>query len=159
MSFLHPGLRRSLLLTTPLILSAPMMLAQTHRRPLLCEGPDPLSKITSDLKTTYAREAKTPVITTSGAPNTKAIRQISLGSALGVLAGLGVSVFSKPLAVLLGLGIVAVQLLERQGIHLVPYSYLQRRLKNTNVRSLVLDNVAFKVSFGATFALAAFAEL
>jgi hypothetical protein len=29
---------------------------------------------------------------------------------------------------------------------------------NTNVRSLVRDNVAFKLSFGLTFALAAFAE-
>lgn len=52
----------------------------------------------------------------------------------------------------------SLQLLERQGIRIVPYSYLQRRLKNTNVRALVMDNVAFKLSFGATFALAAFAE-
>ena len=51
-----------------------------------------------------------------------------------------------------------VQFLERSGIHLIPYSFLQRRFKQTNVRSLVQDNVAFKLSFGATFALAAFAE-
>ncbi|KAL1608641.1 hypothetical protein SLS59_001831 [Nothophoma quercina] len=47
---------------------------------------------------------------------------------------------------------------ESRGIHVVPYSYLQRRFKSTNVRSLVQDNVAFKLSFGLTFALAAFAE-
>lgn len=51
-----------------------------------------------------------------------------------------------------------MQLLESRGIHLVPYSFLQRRLKQTNVRSLIQDNAAFKLSFGATFALAAFAE-
>ncbi|KAF2637657.1 hypothetical protein P280DRAFT_471851 [Massarina eburnea CBS 473.64] len=157
MAFHLPGLRLGLLLTTPLVLSAPMLM-QTYRRPILCEGPDPLKKITSDLKNSYTHEASTPVITRSGAPNTSAIRQVSLGSVLGVLAGLGVGVFSKPLAVLFGLGIVVVQLLENKGIRIIPYSFLQRRLKNTNVRSLIMDNVAFKLSFGATFALGAFAE-
>jgi uncharacterized membrane protein (Fun14 family) len=32
-----------------------------------------------------------------------------MGSILGVFCGLGISVFSKPLAVLIGLGIVALQ--------------------------------------------------
>jgi hypothetical protein len=50
------------------------------------------------------------------------------------------------------------QFIESRGIHIIPYSYLQRRFKSTNVRSLVQDNIAFKLSFGATFALAAFAE-
>ncbi|KAK7190123.1 uncharacterized protein CC84DRAFT_1164107 [Paraphaeosphaeria sporulosa] len=157
MAFLLPGLRRGLVLSTPFILSAPL-LVQTMRRPVLCDGPDPLSKITSDLKNRYAGEAQTPVIKTSGAPNPRALRQVSMGSILGVLAGLGVSVFSKPLAILIGLGVICIQLLESRGIHLVPYSFLQRRLKETNVRSLIQDNAAFKLSFGATFALAAFAE-
>lgn len=51
-----------------------------------------------------------------------------------------------------------MQFIESRGIHVIPYSYLQRRFKSTNVRSLVQDNVAFKLSFGLTFALAAFAE-
>ncbi|KAK3202244.1 hypothetical protein GRF29_161g607985 [Pseudopithomyces chartarum] len=157
MAFFLPGLRRGLMLSTPLILSTPL-LVQSFKRPVLCEGPDPLSKITSDIRNSYAREAQTPIIKTSGAPNPRAIRQISMGSILGVLAGLGVSVFSKPLAILIGLGIVCVQFLENRGIHLIPYSFLQRRFKEANVRSLVQDNVAFKLSFGATFALAAFAE-
>jgi hypothetical protein len=108
MAFLLPGLRRGLMLSTPFILSAPL-LVQTIRRPVLCDGPDPLSKITSDLRNKYAGEAQTPVIKTSGAPNPRAIRQVSMGSILGVVAGLGVSVFSKPLAILIGLGIVCVQ--------------------------------------------------
>lgn len=49
-------------------------------------------------------------------------------------------------------------MIESKGIHVIPYSYLQRRFKSTNVRSLLQDNVAFKLSFGLTFALAAFAE-
>ncbi|PVI02737.1 hypothetical protein DM02DRAFT_612712 [Periconia macrospinosa] len=157
MAFLLPGLRRTLILTAPFVLSAPL-LGHLHHRPILCDSPDPLTKITSDLKKNYAQNAQTPLIKTSGAPNPRAIRQISMGSILGVLMGLGVSVFSKPLAILLGLGIVCVQFLESRGIHIIPYSYLQRRFKQTNVRSLVQDNVAFKLSFGATFALAAFAE-
>ncbi|KAF1971855.1 hypothetical protein BU23DRAFT_555692 [Bimuria novae-zelandiae CBS 107.79] len=157
MAYLLPGLRRGLLLSTPLILSTPL-LVQSIKRPIRCDGPDPLSKITSDLQNNYARQAQTPVIKTSGAPNPRAIRQVSMGSILGVLAGLGVSVFSKPLAVLIGLGIFCVQFLENRGIHLIPYSFLQRRFKETNVRSLIQDNVAFKLSFGATFAMAAFAE-
>jgi hypothetical protein len=108
MAFLLPGLRRGLLLSTPLILSAPMLI-QAHRRPLLCDGPDPLTKITSDLKNRYASEAQTPIIKQSGAANPRAVRQISMGSIFGVLAGLGVSVFSKPLAILIGLGIVCLQ--------------------------------------------------
>lgn len=108
MAFLLPGLRRGLVLSAPLIISAPL-LVQTMRRPVFCDSPDPLSKITSDLKNRYASEAQTPVIKTSGAPNPRALRQVSMGSIFGVLAGLGVSVFSKPLAILIGLGVICVQ--------------------------------------------------
>lgn len=193
MSFLLPGLRRGLILSTPLILSAPLLLQYRYSTPIRCDGPDPLTKITNDLTRNYASEAKTPIITESGAGNPRAIRQVSMGSILGVLCGLGISVFSKPLAILIGLGIFAIQVsifgmawvlefsmssleiymlylanekpwtdlqqaIESRGIHIIPYSFLQRRFKQTNVRSLVRDNVAFKLSFGLTFALAAFAE-
>jgi uncharacterized membrane protein (Fun14 family) len=57
----------------------------------------------------YASEARTPVITESGAANPRAIRQVSMGSILGVFCGLGISVFSKPLAILIGLGIFVLQ--------------------------------------------------
>ncbi|KAF2868409.1 hypothetical protein BDV95DRAFT_609893 [Massariosphaeria phaeospora] len=156
MTFLAPGLRRSLLLSTPLALATPFAMHR-YQRPILCDAPDPLTKITSDLSSAYAQA---PTLKTSGAaPSPKVVRQISMGSILGVFGGLGVSVFSKPLAVLIGLGVVLVQLLESRGIHIVPYSFLQRRFKQTNFTSLIQKNVALKLSFGATFALAAFAEL
>jgi hypothetical protein len=50
------------------------------------------------------------------------------------------------------------QFLETRGIHIVPYSFLQQRFKQTNIRSMIQNNVALKLSFGLTFALAAFAE-
>lgn len=68
------------------------------------------------------------------------------------------SVFSKPLAVLLGLLVIGVQTAESYGIHLVPYRAIQGYVKGVDVRSAVQDNVAFKISFGLMFALAGFAE-
>jgi hypothetical protein len=110
MSFLVPGLRRGIMLSTPLILSTPLLMQQYRfRQPIYCDGPDPITKITNDLTRNYASEAKTPVITESGAANPRAIRQVSMGSILGVFCGLGISVFSKPLAILIGLGIFVLQ--------------------------------------------------
>ena len=77
----------------------------------------------------------------------------------GVIAGLAVSVFSKSLTLLLGLLIVGVQTAEYHGIHLIPYNRLQSYFKGIDLRSAVQDNVALKLSFGATFALAGFAQL
>ena len=109
MSFLLPGLHRGFLLSTPLILSTPLLYHNyRYAQSIRCDSADPLAKL-GDLRNTYSRDAQTPVITQSGAPNPKAVRQISMGSILGVLGGLGVSVFSKPLAVLIGLGVVLLQ--------------------------------------------------
>lgn len=77
-------------------------------RPTLCDSSSALGKAGSFVDT-YVQEAKTPIITQSGLINPRAVRQISMGSILGVLGGLGVSVFSKPLAILLGLGVIVVQ--------------------------------------------------
>jgi hypothetical protein len=109
MSFLLPGLRRGLMVSTPLILSTPLLLQYRHAQRIRCDAADPISKIKNDLMGNYASEARTPVITESGAANPQAIRQVSMGSILGVLGGLGISVFSKPLAILIGLGIVVLQ--------------------------------------------------
>lgn len=76
----------------------------------------------------------------------------------GLVAGLGVSVFSKSLALLLGLLVVGVQTAEYYGIHVVPYGRLQRYVKGADLRSAIQDNAAFKLSFGTLFALSAFAE-
>jgi len=67
-----------------------------------------------------------------------------------------VSTFSKTLAILIGLGVVAVQVLSSYGINVIPYGKLQKYVTSIDLRSAVQDNVAFKISFGTTFALAAF---
>ncbi|KAI4767022.1 hypothetical protein E4T52_06920 [Aureobasidium sp. EXF-3400] len=108
----------------------------------------------------YTKNAKTPVVTRKGGLNPNAVRQISSGSIAGVLGGMAVSLFSKPLTLLIGLLIVGVQFAESQlGISLLPYGRLQRYFTNINLRSAMQDNVAFKLAFGATFALTGFAQL
>lgn len=110
MAFLLPGLRRGLLLCTPLILSTPLLVHQFRSaQRIRCDAPDPFSKITGDLTSNYTSEAQTPILTQSGSVNPRAIRQVSMGSILGVIGGLGISVFSKPLAILIGLGIFVLQ--------------------------------------------------
>jgi hypothetical protein len=42
------------------------------------------------------------------------------------------------------------------GIHIIPYNRLQNYVTSIDLRPAVQDNVAFKISFGTTFALAAF---
>ena len=98
---------------------------------------------------------------------------------VGLLGGLAVSTFSRTLAFLFGLIVFGVQVcLElsssgrvlgqltiyfqfaaSRGSSIVPTTKLQRYVKGIDLRSAVEDNVAFKLSFGATFALAAFASL
>lgn len=45
------------------------------------------------------------------------------------------------------------------GISLIPYGRLQRYFTSIDLRSAMQDNVAFKLAFGATFALTGFAQL
>lgn len=106
MAYLLPGLRRGLMLSTPLILSTPLLVSR-YRHPVFCESVDPLANVSSDLRSGFARGSPAQIKQSGLSPRNA--RQISLGSILGVLAGLGVSVFSKPLAVIIGLGIVCVQ--------------------------------------------------
>jgi hypothetical protein len=42
------------------------------------------------------------------------------------------------------------------GLNIVPLNMLQRYITSIDLRSVVQDNVAFKLSFGTTFAMAAF---
>lgn len=42
------------------------------------------------------------------------------------------------------------------GYNVIPYSKLQKYVRTVDLRSVVQDNVVFKISFGTTFALAAF---
>lgn len=91
---------------------------------------------------------------------------------------MAVSTFSKPLALLIGLLVLGnqvcyrlflfstislltesiFQFLESRGIHIIPYNKIQQYAKGIDVRSSLQDNVAFKLSLGTTFVLAAFAE-
>jgi len=84
------------------------------------------------------------------------VRQISSGSIIGLCAGILVSTFSKSLALLIGLGVVGIQVLSSYGINIIPYSKVQKYVTSIDLRSAIQDNVAFKISFGSTFALAAF---
>ncbi|CAD0086943.1 unnamed protein product [Aureobasidium vineae] len=108
----------------------------------------------------YTNNAKVPVVNRRGGLNPNAVRQISSGSIAGVLGGMAVSLFSKPLTLLIGLLIVGVQFAESQlGISLIPYGRMQRYFTSIDLRSAMQDNVAFKLAFGATFALTGFAQL
>ncbi|KAF2718314.1 hypothetical protein K431DRAFT_348794 [Polychaeton citri CBS 116435] len=95
----------------------------------------------------------------------KSIKQFSAGSLFGLAAGLAVSTFSKPLAIILGLLIVGGQLCQSYlGIQPLPYGRIERFVRNrfsnasVDVQTAVRENAAFKLSFGALFALSAFAE-
>jgi len=108
----------------------------------------------------YTNNAKVPVVNRRGGLNPNAVRQISSGSIAGVIGGMAISLFSKPLTLLIGLLIVGVQFAESQlGISLIPYGRLQRYFTSIDLRSAMQDNVAFKLAFGATFALTGFAQL
>ena len=96
--------------------------------------------------------------------------------AIGLLGGVAVSIFSKMLVMLFGLLVFSVQVgccaheekrqamlrfaqyMASQGYNIIPTTKLQRYVKGIDLRSAVEDNVAFKLSFGLTFALASVAS-
>ncbi|KAA6412217.1 MAG: Heme peroxidase [Lasallia pustulata] len=128
---------------------------QLHRpQRLLCDT----SPTLSGSFRTYQQDAKVPVVK-NGRPNPAAYKQISSGSIIGLMGGLAVSTFSKTLAFVFGLFVFGVQFAATKGYNIIPTSRLQKYFKSIDLRSALEDNVAFKLSFGATFMLAAFAEL
>lgn len=105
-------------------------------------------------------KAKEKAAPSSRSKQAKLYRQISSGSIIGLVAGLAISTFSKPLTFLLGCLLFGVQFAASQGLHLIPYGTIQRYItRKVDVRSALTSHVAFKLSFGLTFALAAFAPL
>jgi uncharacterized membrane protein (Fun14 family) len=84
------------------------------------------------------------------------IKQLSGGSLAGFLTGLVVSVFSKTLVLLIGIGIVSIQVAARYGIDLVGQFKLRKRLESSRILSALRYNPTFKIAFGVTFALSAF---
>lgn len=86
------------------VLLAPLAL---RPRPLFlrCDAsPEPLA----GREWSYTRDARTPV-RSQGRWNPQALKQVSAGSILGLIGGLAVSVFSKPLAVVIGLLVFGIQ--------------------------------------------------
>ncbi|APA08046.1 hypothetical protein sscle_03g028160 [Sclerotinia sclerotiorum 1980 UF-70] len=100
--------------------------------------------------------SSTPIVKRGGGLDPKAVRQISSGSIIGLGAGLAVSTFSRSLALIIGLMIVGLQWASTHGLNLIPTDRIQRYIKHVDLRSAIQENVAFKVSFGTTFAMAAF---
>jgi uncharacterized membrane protein (Fun14 family) len=143
------------LTTTSLLLfqpSSPFALPSLRACPLLCDSPSPTSSYN------YTSDAQTPLTTPNNNLNPAIFKQISFGSILGLGAGLLIGTFSRALALLLGMSIVGVQWLASKGYHVIPTGRIQKYVKSVDVRSAVMDNVAFKIAFGTTFALAGWAE-
>ncbi|KAK2749848.1 hypothetical protein FQN57_005262 [Myotisia sp. PD_48] len=90
--------------------------------------------------------------------NARNVRQISMGSALGILVGLGLRIFSKTLTFTLGAGILLIEWAASRGYNIVPPGWVQNRLKSIDFRRLTSENIVFKASFGTTLALSAFSE-
>jgi hypothetical protein len=116
----------SLLLTRPYILGAGIglsLLLPLRAAPLQCQYTAPYSNphappesgwslagseaAAKQGRTSYAQERSSRPST--GLLNARCMRQISLGSVLGLATGLGLRVFSKALVFVLGVGIVVVE--------------------------------------------------
>ena len=90
----------------------PLLLAFGISIPLL--QPRPVTRLDtspnfSSSGYTHSRDAKTPLTRDGNTLNPAAVKQISLGSILGLGCGLVLSAFSTSLTLLLGLGIVVWQ--------------------------------------------------
>ncbi|KAJ5647355.1 hypothetical protein N7490_003727 [Penicillium lividum] len=86
------------------------------------------------------------------------MRQISMGSVLGLVAGVGLRAFSRVLVVVLGMSIVFIEWAASKGYNILPLERLQKLVKKVDVQAAVNSHRPFKVSFGTMMALAAFAQ-
>ncbi|KAI0431510.1 hypothetical protein F5Y09DRAFT_193691 [Xylaria sp. FL1042] len=86
------------------------------------------------------------------------MKQLSGGSVAGFVSGLLVSVFSRTLVLLLGVGVVIVQVAARYGIDIIDHLRLKKRLGKSRVLAALERDPAFKLSFGLFFALSAFMQ-
>ncbi|TGO42167.1 hypothetical protein BHYA_0011g00010 [Botrytis hyacinthi] len=121
-------------------------LLQSHRFPARLDS----------LSSPLSKNENAPMIKKGGGLDSKTVSQISSGSIVGLGAGLAVSTFSRSLALIIGLMVVGIQWASSHGLDIVPTDRIQRYIKHVDLRSLMEENVAFKVSFGTTFAMAAF---
>ncbi|KAJ5573889.1 uncharacterized protein N7459_008316 [Penicillium hispanicum] len=93
-----------------------------------------------------------------GFMNADNMRQISLGSVLGLVAGVGLRAFSKALVVILGMGVVLIEWAASKGYNILPLHRIQKYVKRVDLQRAVSEHRPFKISFGAMMALAAFAQ-
>jgi len=138
------------LFTSTLAASSLKYYNRSYRSPLLL-----------DSFTTSRRQAITsPHIPRPAFLTPDTIKNLTTGSILGLVSGLAISTFSKPLTIILGLVIVLVQTLESNGIHVLPYAkgYFLKNGAGDVWRKWIGENVAFKLAFGTAFALSGFAE-
>jgi len=87
------------------------------------------------------------------------MRQISLGSILGLLVGLGLRIFSRSVVFVIGVGVVLVEWAASKGYNILPVNRLQKYVKSVDLQRFMAEKMPFKTSFGATMAMAAFAQL
>ncbi|KAK0673921.1 hypothetical protein QBC41DRAFT_104505 [Cercophora samala] len=84
------------------------------------------------------------------------VKQLSSGSLSGFVVGLLVSVFSKTLVLLAGIGMLTIQVASRSGLDLVKYLKLRERFQGSRVLAALNQHTAFKLSFAIAFAMSAF---
>ncbi|KAJ6132350.1 hypothetical protein N7471_007565 [Penicillium samsonianum] len=94
----------------------------------------------------------------NGLLNAETMRQVSLGSVLGLVAGVGLRAFSKALVVILGMGVVLVEFAASKGYNIIPINRIQKYVKSVDLGRAMSEKRPFKMSFGVTMAMAAFAN-
>ncbi|KAF9894040.1 hypothetical protein FE257_009012 [Aspergillus nanangensis] len=129
--------------------------------PIRCQYSPPDSRTDSS----WTIDSQEPMLRKKGATSRGSgiltasnMRQVSLGSVLGLVVGVGLRAFSRALVVLLGMGVVVIEWAASKGYNILPLNRMQKYVKGVDLQKAVSRNVPFKMSFGATMALAAFAQ-
>ncbi|KAJ5145990.1 uncharacterized protein N7515_000554 [Penicillium bovifimosum] len=123
--------------------------------PMRCDYAEPTPGYQRSVFQSSSAEQK-PV--RNGLLNPQTMRQVSLGSVLGLVAGVGLRAFSKALVVLLGMGVVLVEYAASKGYNILPLNRIQKYVKGVDLRHAMSEHRPFKISFGAMMAMAAFAN-
>ncbi|CAI7589960.1 unnamed protein product [Penicillium bialowiezense] len=127
--------------------------------PMLCDYASPLpQQSTFKKEPEWAVNGKPAQKSRTGLLNAESMRQISLGSVMGLVAGVGLRAFSKALVVILGMGVVLVEYAASKGYNILPLHRLQKYVKNVDLHRAMNQHRPFKISFGAMMAMAAFAN-
>ncbi|PGH18251.1 hypothetical protein AJ79_00590 [Helicocarpus griseus UAMH5409] len=160
-----------LLPSRPLLFAVPLGLSLSightvysgYRNPIFCDGPPgfaagPGYSTQPEPSSSSTLSQAAEKIRSRGGISEESARQISLGSVLGLLAGIGLRIFSRALVFALGLGILGVEWAASKGYNIIPTHWLQKHIKSVDVQRLTTEKVPFKVSFGTMMMLAAFAQ-